>query len=644
MQKHEQLIYNGLQEVLGVYLSGTRNALLVASYPLPFLNIICDNWDEYLLVTRIYSQILLYFDRTYLKQYNKPSVTDMCLQKYKDFLLDTKEDLMGRIVEGLLDRMDSIRTTSDDSCGFLIRRLIALLWMLSDARGCESIFREVFFEKYIFRLEQYYSDLAVKLIDSFGFVKTALNAFEMEPMMVLNGHQSNQYLRQRISDALVSAWITPHYHTVVKSFLTSSASLEALRGMYMLFKWDKAASDFFQSVWLNELESKVSPSMEIIDLIEFLKTIYSQISSAFSDDHQILFATNSLLEGVLNADEPVTLSRKLALHMDGLLRERNEVHLGSESLLNDSVLIFRLIASKDVFESFGCLFLARRLLGGKSNINAEMEVTSRLKMECGPGYTAKMEAMIQDVLKSSNLVKYAKILTTGVWPIKPGTNKVKWPPVMQSLIGEMERDYSKKFSGRLLSWSPCYGSIEMHAKLASGEYTWTMSTLQGMILLVMDGNKDHGWTVGQLAEFTGVDSHEIKRHVLSLTTKHKVLLKEVYDGQDTFRVNQNFTANYRFVKLPLIADNQLPANENPSAVPSTVDEDRKHSTEAAIVRIMKARKKLESPALLAEVTNILKSRFVPANELVQNRIRNLIEREFIRHSIEDNVTWYYYVA
>jgi cullin 3 len=79
------------------------------------------------------------------------------------------------------------------------------------------------------------------------------------------------------------------------------------------------------------------------------------------------------------------------------------------------------------------------------------------------------------------------------------------------------------------------------------------------------------------------------------------------------------------------------------SVPLPVEEDRRHLVEAAIVRIMKARKTLTHNELIAEVTKQLSVRFNPSPQFVKKRIESLIEREYLERA-EDDHKVYNYVA
>ena len=82
--------------------------------------------------------------------------------------------------------------------------------------------------------------------------------------------------------------------------------------------------------------------------------------------------------------------------------------------------------------------------------------------------------------------------------------------------------------------------------------------------------------------------------------------------------------------------------EEKDSTRQTVDEDRKHAIEAAIVRIMKARKTLQHQQLVAEVLAQL-SFFRPNVKVVKKRIEALIEREYLERA-PDTLNTYRYLA
>ena len=56
----------------------------------------------------------------------------------------------------------------------------------------------------------------------------------------------------------------------------------------------------------------------------------------------------------------------------------------------------RFIHGKDVFEAFYKKDLAKRLLVGKSaSVDSEKSMLSKLKAECGAGFTSKLEGMFK---------------------------------------------------------------------------------------------------------------------------------------------------------------------------------------------------------------------------------------------------------
>ena len=71
--------------------------------------------------------------------------------------------------------------------------------------------------------------------------------------------------------------------------------------------------------------------------------------------------------------------------------------------------LFRYIDGKDMFEAFYKKDLSKRLLFDKSaSIDAEKSMISKLKAECGSGFTSKLEGMFKDVELSRDVMSSFK--------------------------------------------------------------------------------------------------------------------------------------------------------------------------------------------------------------------------------------------
>ena len=105
---------------------------------------------------------------------------------------------------------------------------------------------------------------------------------------------------------------------------------------------------------------------------------------------------------------------------------------------------------------------------------------------------------------------------------------------------------------------------------------------------------------------------------------------------DVFSVNDAFSSKLIRVKINTVSAAKSGESE-PERLETRVkvDDDRKHEIEAAIVRIMKARKNMQHNVLVSEVTQQLKSRFLPSPVVIKKRIESLIEREYLARATDD---------
>jgi len=265
------------------------------------------------------------------------------------------------------------------------------------------------------------------------------------------------------------------------------------------------------------------------------------------------------------------------------------------------------------------------------------------------------------------------VLTTGYWPSQ-NVPVCTLPPQVQVAIDQFSEFYLQKHTGRKLSWQTSTGSGEIRAIFGSGStkdrrHDLCVSTYQMCILTLF--NDTNSLTLGQIREATQIPDMELRRHLISLCTpKHRILRKgskgkSISNDDDTFTFNADYTSKLKRVKIPLVSMKETSvtngstatgggplagragashSNNMPgSAIPANVEEDRRHLVEAAIVRIMKARKTLHHNDLIAEVTKQLSVRFVPSPQFIKKRIESLIEREYLERKPDDRRK-YVYVA
>jgi cullin 3 len=310
-----------------------------------------------------------------------------------------------------------------------------------------------------------------------------------------------------------------------------------------------------------------------------------------------------------------------------------------------------------------------------------------------------------DYYPSSILDIEVDVLTTGYWPsqnVPPCT----LPVVVQDAIDQFSKFYLEKHTGRKLSWQTSAGAAELRATFGVGSgkplrhHELSVSTYQMCILLLF--NTTDTLTLAQIRAHTHVPDAELRRHLISLCTPKNRILKKGSKGRsidsdtDTFTFNNDYTSKSKRVKIQLVKETSITSSTTgqqqqqqqlqrqqqnagddsnhvgpgssggngvsvgaqivtnsggdndgtmviDGSVPVAVEEDRRHLVEAAIVRIMKARRSLNHNDLIAEVTKQLSVRFNPSPTFIKKRIESLIDREYLERD-EHEHRRYLYVA
>ncbi|KAG8530379.1 uncharacterized protein KY384_004881 [Bacidia gigantensis] len=328
----------------------------------------------------------------------------------------------------------------------------------------------------------------------------------------------------------------------------------------------------------------------------------------------------------------------------------------------DSVLdLFRFVHGKAVFEAFYKRDLARRLLLGRSaNSDAEKSMLTRLKSECGAGFTHNLEQMFKDIEMARDEIasyramleekdKYPRfdlnvnVLSASAWPSYPDV-PVHVPEIILKATADFERNYKMKHSGRKLQWKHALGHCQLRSLYPRGAKEIVVSSCQAIVLLCF--NDVESMSYSDVKAATSLDDLELKRTLQSLAcAKYRVLGKSPkgkdVDINDTFAVNQSFHHPKYRLKI-----NQIQAKETKEENKQTherVAADRAFETQAAVVRIMKSRKTITHPELVSEVISATKSRGPLDPTDIKKNIEKLIEKDYMERD-EDAHNTYSYVA
>lgn len=240
-----------------------------------------------------------------------------------------------------------------------------------------------------------------------------------------------------------------------------------------------------------------------------------------------------------------------------------------EKLLDKIMVLFRFIHGKDVFEAFYKKDLAKRLLVGKSaSVDAEKSMLSKLKQECGGGFTSKLEGMFKDmelskdinvafrqhIANNRNLIPLdmtVNILTMGYWPTYIPMD-VTVPEQMLQFQDVFKNFYLNKHSGRKLQWQPTLGHCVLRANFKAGVKELVVSLFQSLVLLLFNSADELGFEYVKAA--TNIEDGELRRTLQSLACGKARVLNKVPKGRDIaesdkFRFNNEFTNKLFRIKI-----------------------------------------------------------------------------------------------
>eukprot|EP00002_Diphylleia_rotans_P010880 TRINITY_DN2153_c0_g1_i1.p1 TRINITY_DN2153_c0_g1~~TRINITY_DN2153_c0_g1_i1.p1 ORF type:complete len:735 (+),score=155.04 TRINITY_DN2153_c0_g1_i1:83-2287(+) len=676
IHKQGERLYKGTSDELDAYLKTRRPEILDAPHHDALLTVI-GVWNDFDPALKLIRDILMYLDKQHIP--NIPGhlhLYDLGVKKFMQEII-MHPDVRDRIAPVVLSMIEKDRN-GDAIDRNLLKDYCNMLLNLSSDR---KVYVDEFETAFLLESDSFYEKESASLLQScscYDYLQKCCSrlAEEKERAYRVLDMKTEPLIRKVVYNRMIKDQLEKLVDMENSGLLAMirDQRFEDMNRMYTLFEpiaeGLQVISQTLCANTRNEGKAIVEDPENVKDPVQFIQRIQELRSKydtivvkAFCNSRYFSTEINKAFEWFMNSATQKT-PEFLSLFVDEEFKKQKSSENELEQTLDSAISLFRMLAEKDIFLKYYMNHMSKRLLNTKSYAeDAERLMIAKLKAECGHQFTTKLESMLNDVRVSQEITSAFKesirpdskeeqilldlsltVLTTGCWPSEPIATCIL-PPEMDRCLSSFRNFYLQRHNGRKLTLLPNKGTGDLIATFAEGKHEINVTTF--IMTILMQFNIQASWTFKELEQQTGINQADLKRCLQSLANgKFRILTKEPkgrdVEITDTFIFNDKFTNKlYRFKISPVSTKKET--EEEVQETKQKVDEDRKHQIEAAIVRVMKAKKKLEHNDLIVTVTEQLKSRFVPSPMLIKARIESLIEREYLERFKED-IRFYLYVA
>ncbi|CEH14187.1 ubiquitin-protein cullin 4 [Ceraceosorus bombacis] len=674
-----QDIFDGLKGALQRAVGARASSLRAASSdPKPeaafaWLDSLAATWQDWCDRIELVRSVLSPLDQNYLLP-RKPSgvepIRDLAMRTFKESIVEDAE-LQQRLLTAVTLAINTERQTDTANHRDRHAAVLEMLLRLDSYSPLEAAIHE--------STSEFYQKEASALTESLdvakylGYVSQRLSQEEERANALLHGSAG----QVKNVSVVLARLVSDHSLLLVAGFpaLLQANDVASLARLYALLSRVSGLADL-KTAWATELrasgQSMVLDSSIDDTLIERILQYKARtdniVKEAFGADSEFTHRQQEAFESFINA-RGNRVAELIAKFLDVKLKQGNKTMTDAEleEALDDALVLFRYTHDKDMFEEFYKRSFAKRLLLNRSaSSDAEQSMLLKLKDECGAAFTNKLETMLKDITLSEDIMKgyemgearakadgrevsfdfSAHVLTQAHWPTYPQSELII-PSDMAAVLERFKAYYQSRNSGRRLTWAHSLGTCALKANLPrAGEKELHVSTYQSLVMLLF--NDEERLRYEQIKERVGLDDKELRRTLQSLACGQiptRVLRKDpqgkdVNDG-DCFVVNPALKNERQRVRI-----NQIQMADTVEEQSSTRDRvmfDRNMIVDAAVVRILKAKKQIRHAELITEVVDATKSRFAPDIREIKNRIETLIDREYLER-VEGERGLYRYVA
>lgn len=421
---------------------------------------------------------------------------------------------------------------------------------------------------------------------------------------------------------------------------------ESFHSNQIVFCWITQCFDTCVSC-LAEFRSSVKPVELISNIVLFVYNCQKAIDSYFLSSSVLLEYMLDRVHDLVNGDHG-SYGNYMALFIDFKLRGTRDTEF-DVTALDIAIAIVEFLENKEFFVVSYLSFLAKRLASPACDIHTERAILPKFDAAWSGNLNRISELMFNDVVESEVMMDAftekssmsVKLFDSSISPLTGSScaHLSNLPPEICHMIENFTSYYESLdcfgHKKKKLMWLTDYGHASLTGNFGGKKYTLQATTLQMLVLMLF--NSTDRLTFDEIKGSTGIEPSKLRDTLVSLWKKNLLLSYET-NGVPTFCINDNF--------CPHGAASTSVSSTEPEFLRtlSKVGASKKPAIEAAIVRIMKAKRKLLHADLIAEVVlQLSKYNLDPDQVYVKFCIEQLMRREYLERDTS-NPELYHYVA
>lgn len=590
LHKKGDMLYEGVKEVIREHLEQKIRVDVLNGLNNNFLQVLNSVWSDHQTSMVMIRDILMYMDRVYVQQHGVDNVYNLGLNLFRDHVINHPQ--IRDSLRYTLLRQVTIERQGEYIEALSIKNVCQMLVQLGiDKR---TVYEEIFEVPFLSESADFYRSESQKFLSE-NSVSTYIR--KVEHRIEEEAKRAQRYLDSQTEAKIVHVveeeLITNHMKTIVEMEnsgvvnMLRDKKIEDINCMYKLFCRvpnglaciiDCASTNLRElgKALVTEEEGNKGDAVLFIQKLLELKDRFDMfLVKSFNNDKEFLKMIAKDFEYFLNlnAKSPEYLSLFIDDKLKKGVKGMSEIEI--DQILEKTMVLFRYLQDKDIFERYYKQHLAKRLLLNKSvSDDSEKNMISKLKTECGCQFTSKLEGMFKDMAISNSTMEEFKnhcsqvdanlqgvdlnvrVLTTGFWPTQSTSFQTVLPINAKCAFDVFKQFYLTKHSGRQLNlqtqlgWADLnayfYGKKEDQAThpnmptnkylndpdqppnthLAPRKHIINVSTHQMCILMLF--NHQDSYTYQELGDKTQIPEKDLYRAIASLALgkpTQRILLK-----------------------------------------------------------------------------------------------------------------------